>query len=233
MPRDHVEKPSQFFDADMATSYDERHRNLSAITENMHFLAGLILKDLPAHARVLCVGVGTGTEIISLAKAYPNWTFVGVDPSEEMLSVCRDKLEGEGILDRCELIHGYINDVHQSADFDAVVSFLVAHFIDRDDRGQYYEVVYNTLKAGGYFISLEISYDLTSDEFPSMLEKWKSVHEMMGATKESLQNLPMLLQDKTNLVTPEETVRFWKDAGFLYPVLFFQSLLVHGWYSTK
>ena len=51
----------------------------------MHFLIGLVLKELPTDARILCVGVGTGAEIFSLAEEYPEWTFVGVDPSADML----------------------------------------------------------------------------------------------------------------------------------------------------
>lgn len=72
---------------DAARVYDERNRQLAPIADNMHFLIRLILKNAPMRARVLCVGVGTGAEILSLSKSFPEWTFVGVDPSTGMLDV--------------------------------------------------------------------------------------------------------------------------------------------------
>lgn len=52
-----------------APTYDEKNQQLAPIADNMHFLIRLILKKMaPARARVLCVGVGTGAEIFSLAN---------------------------------------------------------------------------------------------------------------------------------------------------------------------
>jgi tRNA (cmo5U34)-methyltransferase len=80
-----------------AKVYDEKHRQLAPIVDNMHFLIRLILGDVPARGRVLCVGVGTGAKILSLSKSFPEWTFVGVDPSIGMLDVCRERLETAGL----------------------------------------------------------------------------------------------------------------------------------------
>ncbi|MFH1804154.1 MAG: methyltransferase domain-containing protein [Pseudomonadota bacterium] len=82
---------SAFFDSKASETYDERNRKLSPINNNLHLLIRLILNDLPEEARILCVGVGTGSEIVSLAEAYPKWRFTGIDPSTSMLEACRDK----------------------------------------------------------------------------------------------------------------------------------------------
>lgn len=138
--------PADFFTQDLARAYDERNRQLSSISENMHFLIRLILQDLPTHSRILCVGVGTGAEILSLSKIFPHFTFVGVDPSSAMLDVCRERLKNSGILERCTLIHGYIHDVPKNEPFDAALSILVAHFIQREDRIIFFREIYNRLK---------------------------------------------------------------------------------------
>jgi len=169
----------------MADAYDRRNSALAPISDSLHFLMRLVLADRPADARVLCVGVGTGAEILSLAKAYPGWSFVGIDPSEEMLSVARRRLEQAGVLDRCELVQGYAEDA-PGGGFDAAVSLLVAHFIKREDRGLFYAAIHERLKPGGRFVSAEISGDLDAPEFPEMLEDWKRVQALMGATSESL-----------------------------------------------
>ncbi|SKA18621.1 class I SAM-dependent methyltransferase [Consotaella salsifontis] len=221
------------FNQEMAESYDEKNRKLAAISDNMHFLFRLVLEDLPRDARILCVGAGTGAEILALAKTFPEWSFVGVDPSEQMLRVCRDRLEKAGVLDRCDLITGYVEDAPGGAEFDAVLSVLVAHFISRSDRPGFYRNVHNRLKPGGFFISTEISFDLDSAEFPSMLKNWERVQELMGATPDSLKNLPEALREKLSILSPAETETALRQNGFDLPVPFFQSFMIHGWYAVK
>lgn len=224
---------ADFFNTNASRSYDEKNLALTPIAENMHFLVRLILKDLPEASRVLCVGVGTGAEILSLAKEYPGYAFVGVDPSEAMLEVCRERMEKAGILDRCELIHGYVEDVPADEPFDAVLSILVGHFVKREDRLSFYQGMHRRLKDGGYFIDTEISFDLDSDEFPSMFAQWSKVQVLMGATPESLATLPKALTDVLTVLPPSEVEDVMRTSGFRLPVRFFQSFMIAGWYAKK
>lgn len=225
-------RASHFFNREMADAYDRRNAGLRPISNSLHFLMGLTLKDLPAEARVLCAGVGTGAEILSLARVYPGWSFVGVDPSAEMLGVARHRLAEAGVLDRCDLIEGYVGDVAETG-FDAVVSLLVAHFIQRKDRPAFYSAVYDRLKPGGRFLSAEISADLDGPEFPAMLEDWKQVQTLMGATPDSLARLGGMMRDVLGVVPPEETEALWRRAGFPRPIPFFQAFMIRGWHAVK
>ena len=121
---------SDFFNKEAAQNYDSKNSKLNRISDTLHFLTSLVLTDVPPKARVLCVGVGTGAELLALARIYPEWTFVGLDPSQEMLNVCRERVKAEGLESRCELFHGLIQDLPSQAPFDAVLSILVAHFIN-------------------------------------------------------------------------------------------------------
>lgn len=221
-----------FFSSEAAEAYDRRNAGLRPISEALHFLMRLALIDLPADARVLCVGVGTGAEILSLAAACPGWTFVGVDPSAEMLEVGRRRLEKAGMMDRVELIHGYLDDVAETG-FDAVLALLVAHFIKRSERPAFYAAVHDRLRAGGRFLSAEISGDLDRPEFPAMLADWEQVQTLMGATPESLARLPEMLRDVLTVLPPEETERLWRNAGFALPVPFFQAFMIRGWHAVR
>lgn len=221
-----------FFNQEMADAYDRRNSALAPISDSLHFLMRLVLADRPADAHVLCVGVGTGAEILSLAKAYPGWSFVGIDPSEEMLFVARRRLEQAGVLDRCELVQGYAEDA-PGGGFDAAVSLLVAHFIKREDRGLFYAAIHERLKPGGRFVSAEISGDLDAPEFPEMLEDWKRVQALMGATPESLAKLGGMMRDVLAVLTPAETEAMWKAGGFRTPVPFFQAFMIRGWHAVK
>lgn len=219
--------------SDTASVYDQKNQPLSAIADTLHFLIRLILQSAPVRARVLCVGVGTGTEILSLARAFPEWTFVGVDPAEGMLEVCRERLGQAGMQGRCELIHGYVQDVPEGETFDIVLSLLVAHFVPNDDRPGFYRDIWRRLRDDGYFVSAEISYDLKSEAFPVMLENWARVQSLMGANAESLENLPAVLREQLAVISPEETEQRLKQCGFEVPVRFFQAFMISGWYCLK
>lgn len=224
--------PSSFFNQEVADAYDRRNAGLKPISDSLHFLMRLVLADLPAEARVLCVGVGTGAEILSLATAFPGWSFVGVDPSAGMLAVGAHRLTEAGMMDRCELIHGYVEDIAETG-FDVVVSLLVAHFIRREGRPAFYAAIADRLKPGGRFVSAEISGNLDAPEFPAMLADWKQVQTLMGATPESLAKLGEGLRDVLGVLSVAETESLWRDAGFPLPVLFFQAFMIRGWHATK
>lgn len=216
-----------------AKAYDEKNQRIAPILENMHFLIRLILKNVPVRARVLCVGVGTGAEIFSLASFFPEWTFVGVDPSSGMLDVCREKLKASGVLDRCELISGHVHDVVREEKFDVALSILVGHFVKRNDRLSFYSAMVDRLKIDGVLINTEISFDLNSQEFPLMLKNWESVQQLMGATSESITNLPQVLRESLTVLSPGETESLLGQCGIPTPIRFFQSFMICGWYGTR
>jgi tRNA (cmo5U34)-methyltransferase len=228
-----TQKPIDFFTQEASKAYDERNRKLAPIADGMHFLIRLLLRDHPARSRVLCVGVGTGAEILSLSKAFPEWTFVGVDPSASMLEVCRERLATAGVSDRCELIHGYVHDVPPGENFDVVLSILVAHFVKREERLSFFRAMSDRLRAGATLINTEISFDLNSPQFPSMLKGWEGVQSMMGATPESLSTLPYQLREVLSVLPPQETENLLSQSGIQLPVRFFQAFMICGWYGTK
>lgn len=224
---------ANFFNAAAAHTYDEKNRALAPMADAMHFLIRLILADLPPQSRVLCVGVGTGAEIFSLAKEYPALSFVGVDPSEAMLEVCKERLEKENLGERCELIHGYVEDVPTDIPFAAVLSILVGHFIKKEERVAFYQNIHHRLLKGGIFINTELSFDVASSEFPHMLKEWEKVQRLMGATPESIASLPRVLTEVLTVLPPAEVENSICASGFLSPIQFFQSLMIRGWYAKK
>jgi len=218
---------------DAAKQYDERNRQLAPIINNLHFLIRLILNNIPAHARVLCVGVGTGAEILSLAETFTEWTFVGVDPSIGMIDICRERLSNVGVMNRCELINGFVHDVPDGENFDAVLSILVGHFVKREDRLNYYTSMCNRLRPNGILIDTEISFDLNSEHFPLMLNNWKAIQSLMGATPESLANLSIQLREMLTIMPPNEIEMLLNQSGIQLPVRFYQAFMIHGWYGIK
>lgn len=224
---------ADFFNKEASINYDAKNSRLAPIADSMHFLIRLILKDLPRNARILCIGVGTGAEILSLGEEYPEWEFLGVDPSESMLDVCQTRLQDAGLTDRCKLVHGYIEDIPAEENFDAVLSILVGHFIEHNKKTAFYKDMRLRLKKDGYFINTEISYDLNSTKFPSMLENWARVQEKTGATPDSLKALPHILKDVLSVSSPADIETSIRAGGISLPVRFFQAFMICGWYGKK
>jgi len=223
-----------FFDQKFSESYDERNRNLSPIFKNLHFLIGLVLADLPDNAHILCVGVGTGEEIVALSGAYPGWQFTGIEPSAPMAGICREKIQAMGLADRCTILNGYLSDPDEGTHYDAVLCLLVTHFItNHDERQLMFNDMYARLRAGGYLINADISDDMSSPQFQSILEKWKVMHKSSGASEQALENMEKALATHVSVVSKNKMESFLREAGFALPVQFFQSLLIRAWYSKK
>lgn len=225
--------PTDFFTKEHAERYDERNEKLAPISANLHFLTGLLLEGLPERAKILSVGAGTGAEILALAKAHSGWSFVAVEPSASMLEVCRGRVEDAGLADRCELFHGFAADLPARADFDAALAMLVAHFVRRDERPAFFRSIVDRLRPGGRLVNAEISFDLDCSEFPPMLENWKAVQRLMGATPESLASLPRQLRDVLTVLPPAETEAVLRGSGIETPVRFFQAFMISAWSGLK
>lgn len=117
--------------------------------------------------------------------------------------------------------------------FDAAVSLLVAHFIQWEHRLAFYRAIHGRLKPGGTFVSAEIAGNPDAMEFPAMLDDWKQVQLLMGATEESLATLEEKLRNVLSILSTEATEALWREAGFPLPVPFFRAFMVHGWHAQR
>ena len=226
--------PSRFFDQKIADNYDAQADNLKAIGDNLHLLIGLVLQDLPDDARILCVGAGTGTEIVHLAALHPNWRFVALEPSPEMLAKCREKMEKHGFDERCRHVNGFLKDIAPGESFDAVLCLLVTQFmLDPEERQAMFDGMARRLRAGGYLINAEISYDVRSAAFDAMAQKWGAMRKKSGATKDDTAQIIAMMLKHVAVAPPAAIEAMLKKSGFAMPILFFQSLFIHAWYSQK
>lgn len=224
---------NDIFNAAFSRQYDASSERLKDISNNLHTLLSLLLRDLPEDAHVLCVGVGTGTEIIRLANQYPGWRFTGIDPSPDMLSVCQEKLELEGLNDRCTLIEGHVIDVPEQDKFDAALCLLVAHFIQHPQRGGIYQHIADRLKPAGQLISAEIAGDMEAPEFDGQLRNWVALQQAYTQRQRDTAEVKAELNQRLLLLPPHQTEALMREAGFASATPFFQSLLIHGWQAIK
>src|SRR5690606_34131902 len=128
-----------------------------AIRDGLHLVVEALFAELRAEARMVCVGVGTGAELVRLAQRFPQWTFTAVDPSGALIEVCRRRAEDAGVAQRCLFHHGCLDSLRLDDGYDAATSFLVSQFIaDTAGRSRFFAAIAARLRSGAVLASSDL-----------------------------------------------------------------------------
>jgi tRNA (cmo5U34)-methyltransferase len=221
-----------FFDQERAAHYDKMVDN--PMRDALNLLIRMVLAKLPDDARILCVGVGTGLELIHLAQHFPQWQFTAVDPAAPMLNLCRQKAEKSGITSRCTFHAGYLDSLPASDAFDAATCLLVSHnMMQLDDRRNFFRQISARLRPDGYLISADLASDMSTPAYKSLLEVWRRMDQYSEIPAGEIEKIISLYGQTIAVLPPQEVESIIASSGFDLPVLFFQTLLIHAWYAKK
>jgi len=216
-----------------AANYDRQWAKTAAIRDCLHLLLDAALAALPGEARLLCVGVGTGAELVHLAQAHPQWRFTAVEPSGAMLEACRQAAQAQGVAARCHFHQGYLDTLPATEAFDAATCFLVSQFIlDQQARTGFFRGMARRLKPGGMLASSDLASDVQSPAYEVLLHAWV---RMMSAeaSAEALERMRRAHLDDVGVLPADRIAAIIEAGGFEPPVPFFQAGLIHGWLSRR
>jgi tRNA (cmo5U34)-methyltransferase len=116
----------------LSDNYDREPRWFIPGYDASHAMAAVLLRDLVGEVgRILVIGAGGGIELSVFAREASGWNLTGVDPSVEMLSRARQKIDEASATDRVTLVRGTAEDAPREA-FDAATAFLGLHFVPDD-----------------------------------------------------------------------------------------------------
>ncbi len=112
---------------------------------------GVLLDHVPAATRrILDLGTGDG-RLLALLRTES--ACVGLDVSEPMLAVARERFAGD---ERVALLpHDFAARLPDLGTFDAIVSCLAIHHVEDERKRSLYGEVFARLKPGGVFANLE------------------------------------------------------------------------------
>jgi tRNA (cmo5U34)-methyltransferase len=221
------------FDQQAAT-YDQKWGHLAALNQALHLLANAVFSRLPAQAHLLCVGAGTGNEILAFAQRFPGWRFTAVEPSVPMLDVLHRRVEEQGIASRCTFHAGYLDTLPPSEPFDAATAFLVSQFIlDRPARSRFFQAISNRLLPDGILICSDLAGDLSCPECQALLEIWYTLTSGNSVTPEGVARMRETYGRDVAVVLPNEVRDIISRGGFQSPVQFFQAGMIHAWFAAR
>lgn len=222
------------FDEERAAAYDDRFAKIAAARDALLLMAQVAFSELPEKARILCVGAGTGTEVLHLAAANPGWRFTAVEPSRAMLNVCRRKLEAAGLADRCEFYEGYVETLPDAGPYDAATSILVSHFIlDQAKREDYFRQIAQRLVAGGLFLNADLCGDVDAAMHEYRLQQWQRLWFQSDAPKEEIEGMRTALQHHVALLPPSRVEELLSAAGFDQVMPAYHFHLIRGWVAQR
>lgn len=222
------------FDETHAAAYDERFAKIGAIRDALHLQVRAILSALPGRARILCVGAGTGAELLMLATHFPRWHFTAVEPSAPMMALCRRRAIEHGFADRCTFHTGYLDSLPDGEPFDAATSLLVSHFItDKGARRDYFRQIASRLVPQGWLVNADLSGDQSTREHDGLEEVWFRLMTFTGQTEEQRAGMHAAYRKDVSFLPQPELEALISSAGFESPTLFYQALLIRAWFARR
>ncbi len=199
----------------IAPTYDKINHIMSLNIDRMWRRRVMRIVRRSKAKKIMDVATGTGDLAIAMAKRVDRTQILGVDLSEEMLAVARQKVQKQGLDERIMLVKGDAEDLSMVADgtIDAVtVAFGVRNF-ENIERGL--REMWRTIKEGGKLVVLEFSTP------KNRVVRWvysqyfhRLVPRIGGLISKDKRAYVYLPESVDEFPTPERFSEMLKEAGF-------------------
>jgi tRNA (cmo5U34)-methyltransferase len=232
MRHDHASDGAQallrhFSDPEAVARYAEGPARFVPGLEALHRMTGILLAErVPREGRLLVLGAGGGMELRALAEAHPGWSFVGVDPSAQMLRLARDTLGP--LSTRVELIEGYVDDA-PAGPFDGAVCLLTLHFLEAGERVRTVREVHRRLVPGAPFVAAHASFPQDPERREAWLSRYLEYAIASGADPELAKDARQKVKAGLNAIGPAEDEGILARAGFSALEMFYAAFTWRGW----
>lgn len=216
-----------FSNGDTVARYAEGPPRFVPGFHDIHRMATVLLRErVPADGRLLILGAGGGLELKALSGGNPGWTFVGVDPSAEMLALAGTVAAEAG--ERIELIRGYIDDAPDGP-FSGATCLLTLHFLDRPERLRTLREIHRRLKPGAPFVAAHSSFPQAPEVRSQWLQRYRNFAVAGGAEAGDAETWRRAVEAQLTLLGPEEDEALLCEAGFTDVTLFYAAFTWRGW----
>ncbi|MBT2187932.1 class I SAM-dependent methyltransferase [Sphingobium nicotianae] len=216
-----------FSDPAAVARYAEGPRRFVPGFADLHRMTAILLAErAPADAHILVLGAGGGLELKALADTHPGWTFVGVDPAEQMLVAARD-LMGDAAR-RVEWVKGYIEDAPLGP-FDGATCLLTLHFLGAEERRRTVAELHRRLKPRAPFVAAHSSFPQTQPARAQWLDRYAAFAIASGVAPDQALGARNAVAANLDLFDPEKDAAILEQAGFRDVAMFYAAFTWRGW----
>lgn len=221
------------FDQDRSGNYDLDISKAIPGYEALHNMAQSLLQtNVSSSAKLLIVGSGTGMELINFCQN-DRWSLIGVDPSEDMMTIAKQKLTIAKLLERVYLHTGYVDTLPKTELMDAATLILVMHFV-RDDGSKLklLKSIAQRLKPEGKIILVDLYGDKSASYFAEFKKAWQNLYfsQLEGNAKaEAIAKFETSIDNSIHFVNEDRIVELLNMAGFSQIKKFYNAFLFGGW----
>lgn len=214
----------------LSANYEQGLRWFIPGYDASHAMAAVLLRDrIGDRGRILVIGAGGGVELSLFASECDGWSFVGVDPSREMLEQARLKVEAVAASTRVSFVQGYVEDAPRER-FDAATAFLALNFIPDDGRRlNALREIHSRLIPEGPFLMINGCTDMKTPRFDEDLRLYAAFARRNGAPVEIIEGAVRMQRESLFFVPRDREEALLKQAGFQNLRLFYCGLWIHGW----
>lgn len=222
---------SFFSDPQAVARYAEGPARQVPGLEALHRMTTLLLAErAPTNARMFVLGAGGGLELSVFAQARTDWTFVGVDPSAEMLNLARQTLGPAA--ERVELHQGYV-DSAPTGPFDGATCLLTLHFLTAEERLHTLKQLLQRLKPGAPLVVAHHSFAQSQPEKTQWLKRYAAFAVASGVPPDHAERSISAISERLPLLSPEHDEALMKQAGFEEVALFYAGFTFRGWVGYR
>lgn len=222
------------FNNTLANEYEKGiRRTLPSYDAMLRLIQTFYYSTLPEKAELLIVGAGSGNEISQLAEKRPHWSFTGIDPSESMLRVAKERLQS--LTNTLSFHQGTIlNTTLPTIQYDAASCVLVLHFIqDYEEKLSTLKQIVHHLKPGAPFVLVSKYGQPGSLETELQFDLWRAYWlQQTRLSAEVVADMETSIR-ALSFMSEKDILTLLQHAGFTKPSRFFATTLFGGWVCFK
>ena len=223
----------EMYGEEWAARYEEYANASIAGREGLFRLAAAGLAGLPANARVLVVGCGTGSEILALASRHPEWRFEAVEPANQMLEVCRRRMHENDLGHRVTFHRQGVQGLTIEPCDGATAILVSQHLIDDAAAEAFFAEIASRVVNRGALFSADISLPNQADTDQTLLRIWQEQAVGSGLPYEAPASLVSRFGHDLVARSPARIEQLLISAGFTFPQQVFQSTIYRAWVSGR
>ena len=214
------------------------------------FACDLFPFERDSRIRVLDIGAGYGAFAEAVLDSFPSATTVGLDASEPMIAVGRERMARFG--DRFSYFKGDFAQgelpTELNGPFDAVVASAAILHLQTEQKRRLYAAILDTLNPGGCFLNVEPVAPANDEMSAWYRERRERQYHLQGSESTPLAEHSFMQhhaleseeayqahQGHHNVETETDQLAFLREAGFIRVDCFYKKLLeaVIGGYKPR